>query len=340
MPAPSGAYNELLSTTLRDISTVAIDNARKQHPLFETLRKNYKSQPGGAEMQIPVILGEEVAPTFTSSASGVFNPAASDNIITSAVYDFAGIQIGQVRIPYLDLERNTGKNQIIDRLATHREALIYQFQKSFAQNMHVLDGDRVANSYLSLDSLCNDAVEEVGGIDYTTSGNGNWRPVTDDTTGDRDIKATFRKLFDAIRLNSDGVRPDVCHVGKNVWDLIREYLDDVGTLDTVGSRSAVEFAWESIRFEGVEVRWDYDCPNDRIYALYTPALHWRSLNDNFMKVEEPQRVYVTDGGVTKNSLDMTYPVVNVFSVGTNQRRALGLITGVGVEPEPEPEPEV
>jgi hypothetical protein len=328
MASPSGAYSQLLSATLRDIATVAVDNARKQHPLFDTLKKNASSQTGGAEMVLPVILGQEAAPTFTPSASGVFSPSVSDDIITSAKYDFEGVQIGQVRIPFLTLEKNTGKNQIIDILKTHREALLYQFQKSFATNMHTLHGSRAANSYLSLDSLCNDAVTTVGGINYATAGNGSWRPVTNSASGDADIKETFRNLFDDIKVNSDGLRPDVAHVGKNVWDAVREYLDDTGTIDKVGSRESVEFAWQSIMFEGVEVRWDYDCPADRIYALYTPALHWKWLNDNFMKVEEPQRVYVNDDGVTKNSLDYTYPVVNVFSVGTNQRRALGLTTGV------------
>lgn len=327
MASKTGLYGELLSATLRDIAPVAIDNARKAHPLFETLRKNFKSQVGTEEMVLPVILGEETAPTSTDDASVAFSPDLSPALMESAHYSFNRADVGQVRIPYLELEKNSGKNQIIDRLAVHREALLYQFRKSFVTQMHRQESS--PGALTSLFDLCNSDITEVGGINYAQAGYSSWRPVTHNEGANPDIKKIIRDLLDAILLNSEGVRPDVLLVGKNAWDMIRMYLDDHSSLTQVGSQAAIEFEWDSVRFGGVEVRWDYDSPDDHIYAVHTPSLHWRYLNDNFMKAEKPQPVYVVKNGVVHNTMDLTYPVISVMSVGTNQRRALGMVTAVG-----------
>lgn len=324
----ANAYNEFLSATLKDIDRVAVDNISQKHPTFELVKSNAKSQPGGASMVLPVILGEETAPQFAADGSGFFVPTKSSDIITSAEYDFGKAQIGHVRLDYLTLEKNSGKNQIIDLLATHRQALVYQFMKDMATRMHVEDADRAAGSYLSLDSLCNDEVTTVGGIDYTEAGNGGWRPVTQQAAAGADIKKIFRSFIDAERTNANGNMFDRIVVGKNVWDQLREYLDNHSALTTVGSTGRTEIEWSSVTFEGCEVAWDYDCPADRMYGLTRRALHWRWLNQNFMKVMPEQPVFGSVSGSVANSLDKVYPVVNVFAVGTNERRALGLVTGV------------
>jgi hypothetical protein len=325
MSAPSGAYNEFLSATLKDIDRVAVDNISQKHPTFDLVKANAKSQSGGASMVLPVILGEETAPQFAADGSGYFVPTKSSDIITSAEYDFGKAQIGHVRLDYLTLEKNSGKNQIIDLLATHRQALVQQFMKDMATRMHLEDGDRPAGTYLSLDSLCNDEVAEVGGIDWTVAGNGGWRPVTQSADGVTDIKKIFRNFIDAERTVANGNLFDRIVVGRNTWDRLREYLDDHSALTTVGATGRTEIEWSSVTFEGVEVAWDYDCPADRMYGLTRSALHWRWLNQNFMKVLPEQPVFGSVNGSVANSLDKVYPVVNVFAVGTNQRRQLGLV---------------
>jgi len=329
MTAPSGAYNEFLSATLKDIDRVAVDNISQKHPTFDLIKANAKSQAGGASMVLPVILGEESAPTFASDGSGYFVPTKSSDIITSAEYNFGKAQIGHVRLDYLTLEKNSGKNQIIDLLATHRQALVYQFMKDMATRMHLADGVRPADTYLSLDSLCNDAVTTVGGINWNTAGNAGWRPVTQDAAGLTNIKAIFRSFIDAERTNANGNLFDRIVVGKNTWDMLRDYLDDKSSLTTVGATGRTEIEWASLSFEGVEVAWDYDCPDDRMYGLTRRALHWRWLNQNFMKVMPEQPVFSSVDGAVANSLDKVYPVVNVFAVGTNERRALGLVHSIG-----------
>jgi hypothetical protein len=320
---------ELLNSTLANVAKGAVENFRKAHPLYETLSRNFSSQRGGSSMELNVILRGATAPTLTTDASIAFSPAAAPSILERASYTFDSAEVGQVRVPFMLLQKNQGKDAVLDLLATYRESLMYQFQTSFVTAMHRLDGDRPAGSVLSLDSLCNDDVTEVGGIDYTDAGNSSWRPVTQSAAGETDPKKIVRNLIDALLLNSDGVRPDVLLCGKNLWDMVREYLDAHTQLTAVGSTSSIEMAWDSVKFGGIDLRWDYDCPDDRAYALHTPSLHWRYLNDAFMAAQDPQLVYVLEGGEVKNTMDKTYPVVSIMSVGTKSRRNLGLVTGIG-----------
>lgn len=321
---------ELLNTTLASVDKTAVEAYKKAHPLWDTMSKNFKSQRGGSSMELNVIFRNDNAPTFTDDASVAFIPSVTETRTDRAVYDFVSAHVGHVRLPYMLLEKNQGPEALIDLMALAREQLTYEFQVSTIEALHAEHGTRGANAPLSLDSLCNDSVHEVGGIDWTATGKSSWRPVTQDATGLTDPKKIVRNLVDGILLNSNGVRPSVMLTGKNLWDMLREYLDDKGVIQSAGSTSAVEVEWESVRFNGIEVRWDYDCPADRAYALDPASLHFRYLNDKFMKAEEAIRVPEIVNGQLVQTLDYVHPVVSIVSVGARSRRNLGLVTGIGL----------
>lgn len=320
---------ELLNTTLAAVDKTAVEAYKKAHPLWETMSRNFKSQRGGSSMELNVIFRSENAPVFTNDASVAFVPSITETNTGRAVYDFVSSHVGHVRLPYMLLEKNQGPEALIDLMALAREQLTYEFQVSTIAALHAEHGARGANSPLSLDSLCNDAVHEVGGIDWTDTGRSSWRPVTQSAAGQTDPKKIVRELVDGILLNSNGVRPSVLITGKNLWDMLRNYLDDKGVIQSVGSTSSVEADWESVKFGGLEVRWDYDCPADRAYALDPASLHFRYLNDKFMKAEEAIRVPEIVNGQLVQTLDFVHPVVSIVSVGARSRRNLGLVTGIG-----------
>jgi hypothetical protein len=320
---------ELLNTTLASIDKTAVEAYKRAHPLWDTLSKNFKSQRGGSSMELNVIFRSNNTPVFTDDASVSFIPSVTETKTDRAVYDFVSSHVGHVRLPYMLLEKNQGPEAMIDLMALSREQLTYEFQTSTIAALHAEHGSRGANAPLSLDSLCNDSVHEVGGIDWTLPGKSSWRPVTQDASGKTDPKRIVRELVDAILLNSNGVRPSVLLCGKNLWDMLREYLDDKGVVQSVGSTSAIEVDWSEIRFQGLSVRWDYDCPDDRAYALDPASLHFRYLNDKFFKAEEAIRVPEIVNGTLVQTLDFVHPVVSIISVGARSRRNLGLVTGIG-----------
>jgi len=318
------AYGEALSLALRNyLTNKPINQTYTDHPLFDTLKKNAKSA-SGPELIVPVIGGSTSQPSFTTNGSGLYTASVSDDIAGSAKYTFSRPLVGHIRLRYQDLEENSGRTQLADKLRCHIDDLMEQTKIKIVTLLHAENAALPSGSFVSLDTLCNDAVHAVGGIDYTTSGNGFWRPVTE-TSPSSDPKLAIRSMVQNITKNAKGIRPDVVHVGEDVWNAILEYLDDRTVIQGLGGSQELE--WESIRFGGVEVRWDYDCPADRAYFLHTPSLYLQHLNDVFMKPQPEQTVAEVVGGVLQNSLDTSYPVATIMSVGTSQRRALGLIDG-------------
>jgi hypothetical protein len=324
------AYGSALSLALRNfLSNKPINQTYTDHPLFDTLKKN-ASSASGPRLVVPVIGGSVAQPNFTSNGSGLFAPTVTDEIAGSAEFQWSRPLVGFVRVRYQDLEENAGKTQLADRLRVNIDDLLEQTKVKIVTLLHTEHGSLPAGSFSSLDTLCNDAVETVGGIDYTSAGNSFWRPVTE-TAPSSDPKVAIRTMVQNITKNAKGVRPDVVHVGENLWNAIQEYIDTKATITSGIGGTDVELSWQSVSFGGIEVRWDYDCPADRAYFLHTPSLYFKYLTDNFLKSAPAKQVNEAVSGVVNTSLDEVFPVVTIMSVGTSQRRALGMISGFGVE---------
>lgn len=322
------AYGEALSTALRNfLSTKPINQVYTDHPLFDTLKRNASSATG-PRLVVPVQGGTVDSPEFTSNGSGLFTPTVSDDIVGSAEFGWSRPLVGHVRLRYQDLEENSGRTQLADRLRIHVDDLLEQTRVKIVNLMHTENGSLPSGSFSSLDTLCNAAVTSVGGIDSTDPGCEFWSPVTE-TSPSSDPKLAIRHIVQAIVKNAKGVRPDVVHVGENLYNAVLEYLDDRASITSGLGGSSQELSWESVRFGGVELRWDYDCPADRAYFLHTPSLYFKYLTDNFIKNVDSKQVNEIVDSTNQVSLDEVYPTVTIMSVGTSQRRALGMISGFG-----------
>jgi hypothetical protein len=320
------AYGEALSLALRNyLATKPINQTWTDHPLFDTLKKN-ASSASGPELVVPVQGGSVAQPAFTTNGSGLFAPVVSDEIVGSARYTWSRPLVGHIRLRYQDLEENAGKTQLTSKLRVHVDDLMEQTKVKIVDLLHTANGSLPSGGFSSLDTLCNDAVTTVGGINSSGTGNAYWSPVTETSPG-TDPKLVVRAMVQNIVKNAKGVRPDVVHVGQTMWDAVLEYLDDRSIITGGVGGSSQELEWESVRFGGVELRWDYDCPDDRAYFLHTPSLYFKYLGDNFMKSVEAKQVNEVVNGANQNTLDEVYPVVTIMSVGTSQRRALGLVDG-------------
>lgn len=317
------AYGEALATTMRNyVTKEPINQLYTEHPLFDTLTKNAKSD-SGEEMVIPIVGGSVEGPVF-SNASGRFVADVDNNIYGMAKYGWSGVQVGKTRLPYQDLLKNKGnKTRIQDRLAGHKQDLREQFKVAITTLMHTPDANLPAQSFDSLDSICNEAVAVHGGIDSSVAT--FWKPVTIDLSLVTDPIKAIRLLVRTITKNANGVRPDILHVGETLWNALDEYADARSSLDVTSGK--LNFGWESRSWNGVEIRWDYDQPDDRIYALTSRFLHWRWLEDDFLKVHEPREVQEFDAGVLYQTVDFVYPMTTTLAIGTSQRRAQGMGTG-------------
>ena len=318
-------YQEAFTTTFAEIGTEPFEQGCVELPAFNLLQPNFKAQSGTPAMTLFLTdYTQADTPTITTR-SGQFTASVSDDIATSAEYRFAYPQVAHIRLPFQDVQENMGKNQIKDRVSLHSDATIYQCKSSINTTLYTANGSLPANSFSSFDTLCNDSVHSVGGIDWTVSGQEYWKPFTTAASGDP--KKILRLMWDTVRQRGNGVVPDVILSGTDFFTAVRDYLDDRGELQNIGGVKT-ELEWDTITYDGVKIVQDFTAPASKLFVLKKSALFLRYLNDLFLSVQKSQPVYAWNDGNTSvdNTLDTVIPVVSVLALGTNRRRSLGMAT--------------
>jgi hypothetical protein len=321
----ASAYTELVASTLEKIEPQLVDQIFKRHPTLDMLKQYAKSYTGRS-----MVLNLEAAEddnTVVSDASGTFATTVSPDIIGSAEYTWSAPYVSKIRVQWADLQKNTGKEAIVDRLTAHIENVKKSHAKRIVQGIHKAAAAVGAGEFNSLDQLIgNDAVNPtVGGI-TASGGNHYWNsprlsiPVSGESGGQ-----TIRKAFRTMRnelLVLTGNDAQVTHIiaGRKVFEEYEDSFDDkVRYLVTTGDSGQGQFR---IIMDGdIEVRLDPDCPEDRAYFLDVNSWRFGFLNGNFMKVQPAQTITGT--------LDFVTPVASVLSVGVNSRRSNGLLIRTG-----------
>lgn len=318
-------YTELVASTLEKIEPQLIDQIFTKHPTLDMLKQYAKSYTGRS-----LVLNIEAAEddnTVVTDASGTFATTVSPDIIGAAEYDWSNPYVSKVRVRWADLQKNTGKEAIVDRLTAHIENVKKSHAKRIVEGIHKAAGAVGAGEFNSLDQLVGTSADTatIGGI---TSANADhyWNavrltiPVASETGG-QTIRKAFRTMRNElmVRTSNDAT---VTHIiaGRKVFEEYEDSFDDkVRYLVTTGDSGQGQFR---IIMDGdIEVRLDPDCPEDRAYFLDVNSWRFGFLNGNFMKVQPAQTIVGT--------LDFVTPVASVLSVGLNSRRSNGLLIRTG-----------
>ena len=321
----AAAYTELVATTLEKIEADLVDQIFTRHPTLDMFKQYAKSYTGRS-----LVLNLEAAEddnTVVSDASGTFATTVSPDIIGSAEYAWSAPYVSKIRVQWAELQKNTGKEAIVDRLTAHIENVKKSHAKRIVTGIHKAAAAVGAGEFNSLDQLIgNDAVNPtIGGI--TSSGaNHYWNsprlsiPVSGESGG-QTIRKAFRTMRNELLVLS-GNDAQVTHIiaGRKVFEEYEDSFDDkVRYLVTTGDSGQGQFR---IIMDGdIEVRLDPDCPEDRAYFLDVNSWRFGYLNGNFMKVQPAQTITGT--------LDFVTPVASVLSVGLNSRRNNGLLIRTG-----------
>jgi hypothetical protein len=321
----AAAYTELVATTLEKIEADLVDQIFTRHPTLDMLKQYAKSYSGRS-----MVLNLEAAEddnTVVTDSSGTFATTISPDIIGAAEYTWSAPYVSKVRVAWKDLQMNTGKEAIVDRLTAHIENVKKSHAKRIVAGIHKAAGAVGTGEFNSFDQLVGTSADTatVGGI---TAANADhyWNAVrltipVKTETGGQDIRKAFRTMRNEllVRTSNDS---QVTHIiaGRKVFEEYEDSFDDkVRYLLTTGDGGQGQFR---IIMDGdIEVRLDPDCPEDRAYFLDVNSWRFGFLNGNFMKVQPAQTIVGT--------LDFVTPVASVLSVGVNQRRANGLLIRTG-----------
>ena len=321
----AAAYTELVATTLEKIEADLVDQIFTRHPTLDMLKQYAKSYTGRS-----MVLNVEAAEddnTVVTDASGTFATTVSPDIVGAAEYTWSSPYVSKVRVQWADLQKNTGKEAIVDRLTAHIENVKKSHAKRIVQGIHKAAGSVGAGEFNSLDQLVGTHADTatIGGI-TATDANHYWNatrltiPVATEVGG-QDIRKAFRTMRNELMVNtSNDARISHIIAGRKVFEEYEDSFDDKVRY-TLTSGDTGQGQFRIIMDGDIEVRLDPDCPEDRAYFLDVDSWRFGYLNGNFMKVQPAQTIVGT--------LDFVTPVASVLGVGLNQRRNQGLLIRTG-----------
>ena len=326
MPALGASeYTELVASTLEKIEADLVDQIFTRHPTLDMFKQYAKSYTG-RKLVLNIEAAEDDNTTVTD-ASGTFSTSVSPDIIGAAEYDWSSPYVSKVRVQWANLQKNTGKEAIVDLLTAHIENVKKSHAKRIVTGIHKAAGAVGAGEFNSLDQLVGTSADTatIGGItaadaDHYWNATRLTIPVAADPGG-QTIRKAFRTMRNELMVNTSN-DAEVTHIiaGRKVFEEYEDSFDDkVRYMVTTGDTGQGQFR---IIMDGdIEVRLDPDCPEDRAYFLDVNSWRFGFLNGNFMKVQPAQTIVGT--------LDFVTPVASVLSVGVNNRRNNGLLIRTG-----------
>lgn len=324
-PAVLGAerFSELIATTLEKIEPTLVDQIFTKHPSLDIFKQYVKSYTGRS--MVLNIETREGEGTEVTDNSGTFNLDRSPEIVGAAEFFWSQPYVTKVRIDWKTLQRNSGKEAIVDLVTAYIENAKKGHAKRLVNGLHKMGADVTADEFSSLDQLIgnSDVNPTAGGItaddaDHYWNSTRLSIPVAEEAGG-----MTIRKAFRTLRnelLVKTGNDAEVTHIiaGRKIFEEFEDSFDD--------KIRYVDFEKGQTRFRGIydgdiEVRLDPDCPEDRAYFIDVNAWRFGTLNGNFMKAQPAQTITGT--------LDFVTPLASVLSVGLNQRRNQGILVRTG-----------
>ena len=321
-------YTELIASTLEKIEANLVDQVFEKHPTLDILKK-YAKPAGGRNLVLNIEAAEDDN-TVLTDGSGTFALTKSPDIVGSAVFDWSSPYVSKIRVEWMKLQKNTGKEAIVNLLEAHVENVKKSHAKRLVAGLHKAAGDLTSGEYLSLDALVGDGASDlaagvtVGGIVTNDEDEDTPAAIADhfwqasrvtSSKGDETIRKGVRRLRNQITLNSGGYA-EVSHIiaGLDVFEEYEDSFDDkVRYVDFDKGQTRFRAIWDG----DIEVRLDPDCAADRAYFLDASALRFQNLNGNFMKVHPAQSI--------QGTFDFITPVASVLAIGTNARRNHGLL---------------
>jgi len=326
MALGDNAFTQLFTTTLQKYEKQLVDNVLLSHPVLDLFKKSAKSQTGRG-LVIPLRAANLSATTYTD-ASGTHSTGVSTDILGSAVYEWANTIITPYHLKHRDILQNSGPEQIVNLVEAYVKAASADHGDFIVAELHKNTSAFNTGELIPLDMLFGNAASDayfdssnaqwtpVGGINPNDSGKSYWQSsrfeIADSAA---DIVAAFRTVTNDIYRNSRK-RPDVAIVGFDVYEEFEAYLVEKGQYQLLqGGQAQTRFT--SVKFGDLEIRLDPDCDDDRAYFLNTNSLRFAYCAGEFMKSFPAQPL--------EGTLDTVVPLASSLALGTDERRANGLL---------------
>lgn len=315
-------FVQTFTTTLQKYEKQLVDNVLLDHPTLELFKSSAKSYTGRG-LVVPLRAANLGATGYTDS-SGSHATSVSNDIMGSAVYDFANGIITPFRLKHRDILMNAGPEAIVNLVEEYVKAAAADHGDFITAQLHRDPSTYSAGELLPLAALIGDADTDdangivVGGIDPNTAGKEYWQAtVLSSSRAAEDVVTSLRRLTNAIYMASRK-RPTHFIVGINIFEEVEFFLQEKGQY--VNPQGTAQTRFAEIKFGELTIRLDPDCEADTVYAINQPALRLGYAAGEFMKAYPAQTL--------EGTLDTVVPLASTLVIGTAERRAHGRLTRV------------
>lgn len=309
-------FNDLIITTLRNYDDQLYDNVTLSHPALELLRDEQQSQ-NGRSMVVPLETGLNQSTKWTD-ASGSFNTDVSDDVLKAAHYPWSWPLVSSVRVEWMELQMNQGREQHIDLLRTKIRNAERAHGRVLAKALHALAGQENPGArFASFDEIIGNASSDsdqsltIGNIDSSQHPVWQAQRIQLPRDGDYTIRQAFRHVRNECHVHAGTTGAiDTILAGRRVFEEFEDSFDDKMRYPEPSGDGQTTFS--TLWFGDIQVRLDPDCPEDRAYFIDRDSWRFRSLAGNFMSTQNAQEI--------EGTFDMVTPLATVASVGVSERR--------------------
>tara|TARA_R110000868_G_scaffold99893_2_gene274745 strand:+ start:1980 stop:2975 length:996 start_codon:yes stop_codon:yes gene_type:complete len=330
MALGDNTFTQVFTTTLQKYEKTLVDNVLLEHPVLELFKASAKSYTGRG-LVIPVRAANLSATVYDNSGSGEHATAVSDDILGSAVYNWADTIITPFRLKHNDIIQNSGTEQIVNLVEEYVKAAAADHADFIVAQLHQNTATFTTGNIMPLDMVFGNASSDayfdgvnadwtaVGGIDPNDAGKTYWQSTRiESSAASEDISAAFRRITNEI-YRASRKRPTHVIVGFDIYEELEAYLVEKGQYQLLAGGTA-QLRFSALKFGDLEVRLDPDCADDRAYFLNKDSLRFGYCSGEFMKSYPAQPL--------QGTLDTVVPVASRLMFGTVERRANGLLIRV------------
>ena len=280
MAAGNTAFDEILSTTLKNYVPKLTDNIFSARPLFYALTngQTIRRIRGGSNIVVPIIYGKNSTAGSYSGTDTISTTAQSG--ITAAEYNWKQYA-ATVTISGIEEAKNNGEAQIIDLL----EGKIFQTQETIIENMNSMFYSNGAGNggkdWLGLNALVgvgNDSGSAIGGIDATDSDNTWWRSSLVNQGGALTV-AAMATMYNNVSVGND--QPTIIITDQDEYEKYESLLtSNIRYTDT----DMADSGFQNLLFKGAPITFDSDTELDgKMFFLNTKYLQLVAHSDVWFK---------------------------------------------------------
>jgi hypothetical protein len=280
MTAGNTAFDQILSTTLKNYVPKLTDNIFSARPLFYALTngQTVRRVSGGAKIVVPIIYGKNSTAASYSGSDDIATTAQDG--ITAAEYDWKQYAV-TVTITGIEEAKNNGEAAIIDLL----EGKIMQAEETVIENMNTMFWSNGAGNggkdWLGLNGLVgtgNDSGSAIGGIDATDSDNSWWRSTLTNQGGALTL-AAMSTMYNGVSVGND--QPTMVITDQDEYEKYESLLQPQLRYTDA---TVADAGFQNLLFKGAPVT--YDAGSDvagKMFFLNTKYLRLVAHNDVWFK---------------------------------------------------------